>query len=125
MSQPAWLEKLFETIDAQDAEGFAGFLTEDAVFRFGNGEPARGKRAVRDAVAGFFAGVKGLRHTVRESWSHADAVVMHGEVTYTRHDGSRLSVPFANVFKLDGTLVREYLVFADVSQLWTGSRGEA
>jgi hypothetical protein len=43
---------------------------------------------------------------------------MHGEVTYTRHDGSRLSVPFANIFKLDGTRVREYLVFADVSPLW-------
>ncbi len=118
MSQPPWLEKLFKTIDAKDAEGFAEFLTEDAVFRFGNGEPARGKKAVRDAVAGFFAGVKSLRHTVRESWSHPDAVVMHGEVTYTRHDGSQLSVPFANVFKLDGRLVREYLVFADASKLW-------
>jgi ketosteroid isomerase-like protein len=118
MSKLAWLEKLFETIDAKDAEGFSGFLTEDAVFRFGNGEPARGKKAVHDAVAGFFEGVKSLRHTVRESWSHPDAVVMHGDVTYTRHDGSQLSVPFANVLKLDGTLVREYLVFADVSKLW-------
>ncbi len=119
MTQPTWLEKLFKAIDAKDTEGFAGFLTEDAVFRFGNNAPARGKRAVREAVAGFFAGVKSLRHTIRESWSQADAVVMHGEVTYTRHDGSQLSVPFANVFKLEGTLVREYLVFADVSQLWS------
>ena len=118
MSQPAWLERLFKTIDAKDAEGFAQFLTEDAVFRFGNGEPARGRPAVRDAVAGFFAGVKSLRHTLSESWSHPDVLVMHGEVTYTRHDGSQLSVPFANVFKLNGTLVREYLVFADVSKLW-------
>ena len=119
MSQPAWLEKLFTTIDAKDTEGFVAFLTEDAVFRFGNGAPVQGKRAVGEAVAGFFAGVKSLRHTVRESWSHPDAVVMHGDVTYTRHDGSQLSVPFANVFKVDGTLVREYLVFADVSALWS------
>ena len=119
MSQPAWLEKLFATIDAKDDEGFVAFLTEDAVFRFGNAEPARGKQAVRDAVAGFFSSVKGLEHTVRESWTQPDAVVMHGEVTYTRHDGSRLSVPFANVFKLDGALVSEYLVFADVSRLWS------
>jgi ketosteroid isomerase-like protein len=119
MSQPAWLEKLFKTIDAKDAEGFAAFLTEDAVFRFGNAEPARGKKAVHEAVAGFFAGVKSLRHTVRESWSHPEAVVMHGEVTYTRHDGSQLSVPFANVFKLQGSLVREYLIFADASKLWS------
>ncbi len=119
MSQPAWLEKLFKTIDAKDPERFAEYLTDDAIFRFGNGEPARGKTAVREAVAGFFKSVKALRHTVRESWTQPDAVVMHGEVTYTRHDGSELRVPFANVFKLDGKLVREYLVFADVSQLWS------
>jgi uncharacterized protein (TIGR02246 family) len=118
MSQPAWLEQLFTTIDAKDAAAFAEFLTEDAVFRFGNGPPARGRDEVREAVAQFFAGVKSLKHTVHESWTVPGAVVMHGEVTYTRHDGSRLSVPFANIFKLDGARVREYLVFADVSPLW-------
>jgi ketosteroid isomerase-like protein len=119
MSQPDWLEKLFETIDGRDAAGFAAFLTEDAVFRFGNAEPARGRDEVREAVARFFAGVKGLKHTLHESWTVPGGVVMHGEVTYTRHDGSQLSVPFANIFKLAGTQVREYLVFADVSPLWS------
>jgi uncharacterized protein (TIGR02246 family) len=119
MSQPAWLEKLFATIDAKDAAAFAEFLTEDAVFRFGNGAPARGRDAVREAVAQFFAGVKALQHVVRESWVVPGAAVMHGQVTYTRHDGSQLSVPFANVLKLDGTRVREYLVFADASTLWS------
>jgi uncharacterized protein (TIGR02246 family) len=119
MSQPAWLEKLFATIDAKDAAAFADFLTEDAVFRFGNGEPARGRDEVRAAVARFFAGVKGLEHVVHESWTVPGAAVMHGQVTYTRHDGSRLSVPFANVLKLEGTRVREYLVFAGASALWS------
>ena len=119
MSQLAWLEKLFTTIDAKDAAAFADFLTEDAVFRFGNGAPAQGRDEVREAVAQFFAGVQSLKHTIHESWTIPGAAVMHGEVTYTRHDGSRLSVPFANVLKLDGTLVREYLVFADASRLWS------
>jgi ketosteroid isomerase-like protein len=119
MSQPAWLEKLFATIDAKDAAGFTDFLTEDAVFRFGNSTPARGRDEVRAAVAQFFAGVKGLSHAVHESWSVPGAAAMHGEVTYTRHDGSRLTVPFANILKLDGTRVQEYLVFADASQLWS------
>jgi len=119
MSQPGWLEKLFATIDAKDAAAFAEFLTEDAVFRFGNGEPARGRDAVREAVAQFFAGVKGLEHAIHESWTVPGAVVMHGQVTYTRHNGSRLTVPFANVLKLDGTRVRDYLVFADASALWS------
>ena len=119
MSLPGWLEKLFTTIDAKDAAAFVDFLTEDAVFRFGNGAPSRGRDEVRAAVAHFFAGVKSLKHSIHESWTVSDAVVMHGAVTYTRHDGSRLSVPFANIFKLEGTRVREYLVFADISQLWS------
>jgi ketosteroid isomerase-like protein len=119
MPQPRWLEELFEAIDSKDAAAFAGFLTEDAVFRFGNGPLARGRDDVRDTVAAFFAGVKSLKHSIRESWTVADAVVMHGHVTYTRLDGSDLTVPFANVFKLDGALVREYLIFADASQLWS------
>jgi uncharacterized protein (TIGR02246 family) len=119
MSEQAWLEKLFAAIDAKDTAAFAEFLTEDAVFRFGNGSPVRGRDAVREAVAQFFAGVQALKHTVQESWAVPGAAVMHGQVTYTRHDGSRLTVPFANVLKLDGTRVREYLVFADASALWS------
>ena len=123
MPQPAWLGSLFAAIDAMDVARFADFLTEDAVFRFGNAAPVCGKTAVREAVAGLFASVKGLRHTVRASWTHPDGLVMHGEVTYTRHDGSQLTVPFANVFGLRGTLVREYLIFADVSPLWVAPAG--
>ncbi|HVO12462.1 MAG TPA: nuclear transport factor 2 family protein [Vicinamibacteria bacterium] len=119
MSQPAWLAPLFQAIDAKDADKFASFLTDDAVFRFGNAAPARGKAGVQQAVAGFFTSIAALRHTLGDAWAHPDAVVLHGEVTYTRHDGSQLTVPFANVFKMRGSLIREYLVFADVSALWT------
>ncbi len=119
MAQPAWVASLFVAIDAMDGARFAEFLTEDAVFRFGNAAPVCGKAAIRDAVGGFFASIGGLRHRLCETWAHADAVVMHGETTYTRHDGSELSVPFANVFKLEGSLVREYLIFADASRLWS------
>ncbi len=119
MPQPSWLEPLFRAIDAKDPDAFASFLTEQAIFRFGNAEPVCGKRAVRDAVASFFSAIAGLRHTIRETWTQPDAVLLHGQVTYTRHDGSTLGVPFANVLKLEGDLVREYLIFADVSALWS------
>jgi ketosteroid isomerase-like protein len=118
MSNTAWLAQLFRDIDAKDVKAFAAYLTEDALFRFGNAPPVRGKEAVRDAVAAFFASVKALGHAVHGSWAHPDAVVMHGEVTYTRHDGSRLAVPFANVLKMEGSSIQEYHVFADASELY-------
>lgn len=39
-------------------------------------------------------------------------------VTYTRHDGSTLTVPFANVFGMRDIRVAHYQIYADVSALW-------
>ena len=44
-------------IDSFDPDRFVAHLTEDVVFRFGNGEPAIGRAAVREAVAGFFSDI--------------------------------------------------------------------
>ena len=48
----------------------------------------------------------------------ADGVVCHGRVTYTRKDNSTLTVPFANVMKLDAKGIYKYLIFADTSDLY-------
>jgi uncharacterized protein (TIGR02246 family) len=111
------MRELFDTIDRKDADGFAAFLTEDAVFRMGNGDPVTGKASIREMVRGFFASLKGLRHEVTEEWALGSAAVCHGTVTYTRQDGSELRAPFANILKLQDGLIREYLVFIDVSAL--------
>ena len=118
MSNTAWLAQLFRNIDARDTDAFVSYLTEDALFQFGNAAPVRGKEAVRDAVAAFFSSIRSLSHAVHGSWAHPEAVVMHGEVTYTRHDGTRLTVPFANVLKMEGTSIQEYHVFTDLSELF-------
>ena len=55
---------VFADIDAFDPDKFVAHLTEDVVFRFGNAEPAVGRAAVREAVAGFFTTIDGLRHHV-------------------------------------------------------------
>jgi hypothetical protein len=42
-----------------------------------------------------------------------------GVVTYTRHDASVVSFPFANVFQLRGEKVCSYHIYADISPLFT------
>lgn len=121
-SQPvaaaSWIGDLFASIDRRDASAFAGFLTEDATFRFGNQQPVHGRTAIADAVAAFFQHLAGVEHRVENTWDADDAVVVTGDVTYTRHDGSRVTVPFADVFKMRGRLVREYLIYIDISPLF-------
>ncbi len=118
MSAPDRLSALFQAIDSSDAAAFAEHLDEQAVFRFGNAPPVIGRAAIREAVAAFFGAVRSLSHRVEESWSAGDAVICRGDVTYTRHDGSSLTLPFANIFKLRGGLIGEYLIYADISPLF-------
>ncbi len=118
MTRADWIRQLFQTIDNRDADAFSTFLAENVRFRFGNGEPANGRGAATVLVRGFFAGIKSISHEVQEMWEQPDAVICHGLVTYTRHDATTLTVPFANIFKLDGDLIEKYFIYADVSELF-------
>ena len=113
------LAALFESIDAKNTQAFAVFLSEDVLFRFGNAPAVEGRRAVAETVQGFFQSIRGLRHELAQTWTQGDSVVCHGQVTYTRKDGSTLCVPFANIFGLAEGRVSRYLIFVDVSELYT------
>ena len=113
--------RLFAAIDARDADAFAAFLTEDGEFRFGNAPPVLGRAAIRAAVAGFFAAIGGCRHRLIASWTGPGTAVCEGEVTYTRHDGSTLTVPFVNVFELRSGRIRSYRIYIDNGPLFSAS----
>ena len=143
----AGFARLFATIDARDAdafarfitedgefrfanaaplvgraairEGVAGFIAEDGEFRFGNAPPVTGRAAIRAAVAGFFAAIGGCRHRLLRTWTGHGTAACEGEVTYTRRDGSTLTVPFANVFELDGGRIRSYRIYIDNTPLFS------
>lgn len=110
--------RLFQGIDNRDTEAFLAFLSDDVLFRFGNADPVSGKAAVGEAVGGFFGSVKGIRHELSTSWEEDGVIICHGTVTYTRHDSTTLSVPFANILGVEGDLINKYLIFADVSGLF-------
>lgn len=114
-----WLNSLFESIDRMDPDKFVTFLTEDASFRFGNWPPVCGTASIHDAVAGFFSSIKALRHRVLRIWEPGDTVMCEGEVTYTRHDGRELTLPFANFLEMRTGRIGDYRIYADVSPLYT------
>lgn len=116
-----WIAALFAAIDEKDAEAFAGFVAEDARFVFGNLPAVAGRADIRTFVAGFFDSIRAVSHDVPDAWQSGDTIVCRGEVTYTRHDGSMLTVPFANVFLMAGDRVRDYRIYMDASALFASA----
>lgn len=113
-----WLERLFRAIDDKHTERFCSFLSDDCRFRFGNLDPVEGAGTIGKFVEAFFESITALRHEPAGIWQVPDGIVCHGTVHYTRLDGSILSVPFCNVFRLEDERILEYLVFVDASALY-------
>ncbi|MCK5325873.1 MAG: nuclear transport factor 2 family protein [Woeseiaceae bacterium] len=111
-------KKLFASIDAMDTESFLSFIAEDAIFRFGSTPAVQGRAGIRAAVESFFASFVALRHDLQRLVADGDAVVCEGEVTYTRHDGSNITLPFANIFEVDGGLISVYRIYIDIAPLF-------
>ena len=111
---------LFKAIDAMDTETFASYLTDNVVFAFGNFPPATGNDAVFQAVAGFYSSIRSLTHTIDNIWESGENAIINGNVEYTRHSGTKLKVPFCNVYRYEGMKIADYRIYVDVSQLYAG-----
>jgi hypothetical protein len=114
----ARLDDLFAKIDAKDTERFLEFLTDAASFRFGSAPPAHGHEAIHAAVDDFFASIAGSKHKLTRIIDDAGVLVCEGEVTYTRHDATEVTLPFANFLELEGDLISNYKIYADAGPLY-------
>ncbi len=112
------LDDLFESIDEKNTDRFLHFLTDDAIFRFGSGPEVRGQSEIRDAVEDFFSTIAGCKHTLHNIFADDGTLFCEGDVTYTRQDGSEITLPFANVFEFAGDLISHYKIYADAAPLY-------
>ena len=114
-------KKLFASIDSMDTESFLSFIHKDATFRFGSSPAVTGHAGIGAAVEGFFASFAALQHDLQQVIADGDNVACEGEVTYTRHDGSKIALPFANIFKVNGELILQYRVYIDIAPLFNAA----
>lgn len=113
------IAELFNTIDRMETTRFVQFLTPEGSFRFGNFPAVVGRTNIAQTVDNFFNSISGLKHTIQDIISSGDKVAITGQVTYTRQDGSTLTVPFCNVFTLKGEEIHQYDIYIDISPLYT------
>ncbi len=112
------LNGLFNAVDNMDADAFVSFLTEDASLRFANAPAVSGRENIRKTISNFFSSIKSVQHEVRDAWEFDKVVICEGQVTYTRHDGSKASFPFANILRMKNKLIADYRIYIDNSSLY-------
>ena len=112
---------LFATVDRMDAAGFTKYFTDDGLFRFGNAPTPKGRPEIATAVEQFFGSIKSLEHRIIETWRDGDAEIYEVEVTYTRHDDSKVDLTAACLFRMQGELIGDYRIYMDISPLYATS----
>jgi ketosteroid isomerase-like protein len=112
------VDTLSEALDSQQLDKVLELLTDDCIMKAGNGEPVKGKENIGKTFESFFPAVKSIAHDVTDIFESDNSLVHRGTVTYTRLDGSQLTVPFCDVFKMEGTRISEYYIYIDWSELF-------
>lgn len=118
MKLSSFVTEVYKAIDQADAKKFASFITPGGTFRFANNPGVTGNADIEAYVDGFFRSLKGIAHSGLESWSAGDVIFVNGTVKYTRLNGTSLELPFSCTWKMEGSLIDQYLIFIDSSELY-------
>jgi ketosteroid isomerase-like protein len=116
------VRELFDALDAGDTSRVLGLMTDDVRFRFGSAEPTVGRAAVAANATAMAGTVASLSHELLAVWTVEKpeaAVLCEMAVTYQRHDGSRVTLPCFNVFRLRGGRIADYRIYMDANPLFT------
>jgi hypothetical protein len=107
--------RLFARGEAFDSEGFIEFFTDTPMYQFGNFAPCFTKAAIKQSVDAFFSQVCALYHEIKMMWEIADVVFVEMDVIYWRKDGSVVTLPCCDIFRLEGDKFSELRIFMDAN----------
>lgn len=107
--------RLFARGEAFDSEGFIEFFTDTPVYQFGNYAPCFTKAAIKQSVDAFFSQVSALYHEIKMTWEVGEVVFVEMDVIYWRKDGSVVTLPCCDIFRLEGDKVSELRIFMDAN----------
>jgi ketosteroid isomerase-like protein len=111
-------QAIFAAFDAKDVAALAALMTDDVRLQLGNADIVNGKAEFVEALETFFVSVAGFRHAVVNVWSDLDVVIAELKVHYTRLDGTGVTLPCCNVFRLRDGAVADYRVYMDITPVY-------
>jgi ketosteroid isomerase-like protein len=113
------VQAIFAAFDSKDIAALAALVTDDIRLQIGNADVVNGKPEFVEALEAFVVSVASFWHTVTNVWTDVDAVIAELKVHYTRLDGTELTLPCCNVFRLRDGAVADYRVYMDITPVYT------
>ena len=113
-----YASEVYEAVDSKDERRLARFLTENCTFVYANSEPVIGRENIAESSKNFLALIAGIKHQLLDVWAFDDVIVSRLEVTYTRKDGSTLTVPAVTIWRVRNEQIDDYRIYIDVAPLF-------
>jgi hypothetical protein len=114
-----WVIDLYRDVDAMDRNRIGRWLSaDDYETRFGNRPPVIGKENALASSARFWTTISAMRHEIHEILVDGNRAVSIATVTYTRLDGSEVSMPVSTFIRWSGERKIDRLwIYADITPL--------
>lgn len=102
--------------DPTKSDEFASFfIEENPQYQFGNADTVVTREAIRDSSVEFSSKIKGLHHIIKAVWQpEKNLVLVQLDVAYYRFDGNTVILPVMDLFRFEGDLISELLIFENV-----------
>lgn len=113
-----YASEVYEAVDSKDEQQLARFLSENCTFVYANSDPVIGRANIAEASRNFMALIAGIKHQLLDVWAVDDVIVSRLDVTYTRKDGSALTVPAVTIWRVSNGQINEYRIYIDVAPLF-------
>jgi Domain of unknown function (DUF1857)/SnoaL-like domain len=121
-----WTSAFFRDADTLVVETLIAWFAETVEVRFGNAPPIHGKTAAEQAFRQFYGSLSGMRHRREALVSSGDLAAQMAVVTYTRGDGTEVSMPVASHLRRVGAHKIDRLwIFIDMAPLFGAADSSA
>jgi len=112
------VKRLFSRGEAFDSEEFITFFTDTPVYQFGNFEVCLDKESIKKSADNFFSKISAVYHEIKMMWELGDLVFVEMDVLYWRKDGSMVSLPCTDIFRVEGDKFSELRIFMDMNPVF-------
>jgi ketosteroid isomerase-like protein len=113
----SWIVGYFAMVDTRDLDEFLAWYSDDAVLRFGNQTPMRGKAAIRAGLTEFYSLITSMRHLQVGCWADADSGAFEAVAHFTTQDGRHLALPAITTLRLRDGLIHKVGLVMDAAPL--------